>query len=161
MELMRNTRADIAVQYSTERFKRKLGIDLFMGMGHFLSKDEIRVNDKTIRYNKACVATGAKSSIPNIKGLTDINFYTPETVFNMQSKPNTMAIIGSGTIAAELAQAYQRLGVNVTLIIKGARLLPSEDIDADQFIVKSLTRDGVTFYFETLVQKCIKVKEPD
>ena len=130
-------------------------------MGRFLSKDEIRVGDMTIRYSKACVATGAKSYVPDIKGLTDINYYTLETVFNMQSKPNTMAVIGNGTIAAELAQAYQRLGIMVTLIIKGARLLPSEDIDADQFVEKSLRRDGVTIYFETLVQRCLRASDPD
>jgi len=60
-----------------------------------------------------------------------------------------MIIFGGGPVAAELGQAFQRLGTKVTMIIRGDKFLPREDRDAANFLQKQMTADGVKFIFNT------------
>jgi pyruvate/2-oxoglutarate dehydrogenase complex dihydrolipoamide dehydrogenase (E3) component len=60
-----------------------------------------------------------------------------------------MIIFGAGPVGAELGQAFQRLGTNVTFIIRGDKFLPREDRDAANFLQKQMTADGVQFIFNT------------
>ena len=60
-----------------------------------------------------------------------------------------MIIFGAGPVGAELGQAFQRLGTNVTFIIRGDKFLPREDRDAANLLQKQMTADGVQFIFNT------------
>jgi len=62
----------------------------------------LTVNDKELEFLRACIATGAKPKVPDIKGIRTIKYYTSETIFNMETQPKSLAIIGGGPIAAEL-----------------------------------------------------------
>jgi pyruvate/2-oxoglutarate dehydrogenase complex dihydrolipoamide dehydrogenase (E3) component len=81
--------------------------------------------------------------MPPIPGLAETHPLTTEAVFDLMDAPRRMAIIGGGPVGCELAQAFQRLGVNVTLFHDQARLLEREDPDASAVVEKALQRDGV------------------
>ncbi len=89
---------------------------------------------------KACIATGARPKLPNIKNLDEIHmdYYTSDNIFNLTQQPKHLIIFGGGPVGAELGQAFARLGTRVTFLIRGDRFLPREDRDAANFLQKQM-----------------------
>ena len=142
MARMRRTRAAIAAHDSANRF-RALGVDVFFGDARFVDADRVSVGSQRLRFARGVVATGSRPAIPSIPGLTDARPFTTETVFDLTEAPRRMAIIGGGPVGCELAQAFQRLGVKITLLHDQVRLLEREDPDASAIVERALQRDGV------------------
>lgn len=149
MERMRKIRADISKNDSVHRFTKELGIDVFMGEGKFTGPNTVEVNGQTLHFAKACIATGGSAAVPNIPGLKDVPYYTNATVFNLVDLPPRIAVIGAGPIGCELAQAFQRFGSQVNVLVRSDRILPKEDPEAAQIVHRSMAKDGVNFVFKT------------
>ena len=149
MERLRRLRASIAPIDSAERYSKKLGVDVFIGKGKFTGKNTIEVNGKTLTFSKAVVATGGTAAIPNIPGLKQAPYLTNASIFNLTELPARLGVIGAGPIGLELAQAFQRLGSQVTVFSRSDKILPKEDPDAAKIVEQSLRRDGVTFAYNT------------
>ncbi len=144
MERMRKLRAGISHHDSAKRFQN-LGIDVFLGNAQFTAEGQVRVGDRNLSYKKAVIATGARAVRPSVPGLADAGFLTNETVFSLTELPKRMAVIGGGPIGCELAQAFHRLGSQVTLIHKNSHLLDKEDADAAEIVQNQLKKDGLEF----------------
>lgn len=129
-------------------------MDVFLGEAHFSGADTIEVAGKTLRFKRAVIATGARAVQPPIDGLAEAGFLTNETVFNLTELPRRLAVIGGGPIGCELAQAFQRLGSEVTLIHKNAHLLDREDSDAAAIVQNAFIREGI---WHVLNAKIIRV----
>lgn len=142
MERMRGLRAGISHHDSAARF-RDLGIDVFVGDAEFTGPGTVRVDGRTLRFARACIATGARAAAPPIEGLAETGYLTNETVFSLTELPQRLAVIGAGPIGCELAQAFARLGSEVTLIEAESRILVREDADAAAVVEQALRRDGV------------------
>jgi mercury(II) reductase len=142
MERMRRLRARISSHDSAGRFK-ELGVDVFLGEGHFSGPDTVKVAGKTLRFKKAVIATGTRPADPSIPGLSEAGFLTNETVFSLTERPRRLAVIGGGPIGCELAQAFRRLGCEVTLYHRAVHILNREDSDAAEIIQQSFIRDGI------------------
>jgi pyruvate/2-oxoglutarate dehydrogenase complex dihydrolipoamide dehydrogenase (E3) component/uncharacterized membrane protein YdjX (TVP38/TMEM64 family) len=142
MERMRKLRADLSPHDSADRFA-KLGVDVFLGEAHFTGPDTIQVAGKTLRFKRAVIATGARALQPPIPGLAEAGYLTNETVFSLTQCPARLAVIGGGPIGCELAQAFQRLGSQVSLLHKNAHLLDREDMDAAALVQQTFIREGV------------------
>ena len=143
MERMRRLRAGISPNDSVERFAA-LGIDVYMGSAEFTGPDTIAVGGATLRFARACIATGARASTPPIPGLAEAGYLTNETVFSLTRLPRRLAVIGAGPIGCELAQVFARLGSKVTLVETDTHILPREDPDAAKIVAQALKKDGVT-----------------
>ncbi len=142
MERVRRIRADISHHDSAHRLSG-LGIDVFIGSGQFGSPDRFEIDGKTIRFKKACVATGARAAAPPIEGLDQVEYLTNETVFTLTELPERLGIIGAGPIGCELGQAFVRFGSAVHLIETAHGILPRDDREAASIVESSLKRDGV------------------
>jgi pyruvate/2-oxoglutarate dehydrogenase complex dihydrolipoamide dehydrogenase (E3) component len=148
MERMRSRRAAIAPNDSQERFE-SLGADVFRGEAHFTSPHEVEVNGTKLRAKNFVIATGTRAAIPPIEGLSDVPYFTNETIFDdLKETPASMIVIGGGPIGCELAQAFCRLGVRVTILNRGAQILPKEDPEVAALIRERLEREGVTIITE-------------
>jgi pyruvate/2-oxoglutarate dehydrogenase complex dihydrolipoamide dehydrogenase (E3) component len=143
MERVRRIRAEISQHDSVWRYRQEYGVDVFLGEARFTGRDALAVDGRTLRFAKAVVASGARPAHPSIPGLDDAGFLTSETVFDLTERPGHLAVVGGGPIGCELAQAFRRLGAEVTLLTDGAQLMPREDPDAAEVIRQSLVRDGV------------------
>src|SRR5215472_5553314 len=142
-ERMRERRAKIAPNDSEERFE-SLGVDVFRGEARFISPHEVIVDGQKLRARNFVIATGSRATIPKIEGIDDVPYFTNETIFDeLKEKPESMIVLGGGPIGCELAQVFRRLGVQVTIIQRGAQLLPREDQDVAAFLERTLINEGV------------------
>ena len=144
MERMRRLRAQLSQVDSAQRFK-DLGVDVFIGHGHFTNPETIQVENSTLRFSRAAICTGARAAAPPIPGLNDVGYLTNETVFSLTTRPARLAVIGGGPIGCEIAQAFARFGSQVTLLEQLDHILPREDTDAAELVRNRMERDGVTF----------------
>ena len=142
MERMRKLRADLSPHDSAQRFA-KLGVDVFLGEAHFAGPDAIEVGGKILRFKKAVIATGARAIKPPVPGLAEAGYLTNETVFNLTQCPPRLAVVGGGPIGCELAQAFQRLGSQVSLFHKNAHLLDREDMEAAAIVQNAFVHEGI------------------
>ncbi len=145
-------RADISPHDSAERFA-KLGVDVFLGAARFAGPDTVEVAGQTLRFKRAVIATGARAQQPPIPGLAEAGYLTNETVFNLTQCPARLAVIGGGPIGCELAQAFQRLGSQVSLFHKNAHLLDREDMDAAAIVQSAFIREGVAVRLNTRITR--------
>ena len=158
MQRMRRIRASISPHDSAQRFQQ-LGVDVFLGNGHFLSDNEIEVNGQVIQYKKAVIATGARAVRLPIEGIEEVGYLTNETVFSLTEQPRRLAFIGGGPIDCELAQAFRRLGSEVVLLHRGDHILNKEDVDAAQIVQNIFIREGIRLLLGCQVTRVVKTEE--
>src|SRR5262249_14093395 len=77
------------------------------------------------------------------EGLQEADYLTNEDVFDLQKLPEKLAVVGGGPVGVEMAQAFARLGSQVTLIQGPERILPREEPEVSEAIAQALARDGV------------------
>ena len=109
-----------------ERFRR-LGVDLIAGEARVTGPREVVVGDRVLPTRYVLVCTGSRPLVPPIEGLAGVGFLTSENLFDIARPPDSLVVVGGGPIACELAQALNRLGVEVTMVEMADRLLPRDD----------------------------------
>lgn len=137
---------------SVERFC-SLGARVEFGRAAFCDEHTIRLGQKTISAAKWVLATGSRPAVPPFKGLDTVDYLTNETLFSQDSLPEEMCILGAGPIAVEMAQAFQRLGCQVTIIQRGARILSKEDKDMADSLQAMLKAEGVAVHTNMSVRE--------
>ncbi|UCF89742.1 MAG: FAD-dependent oxidoreductase, partial [Desulfobacterales bacterium] len=142
MERMRRLRAGISHHDSAQRFQQ-LGVDVFLGSARFSGRDTVEVAGQTLKFAKACIATGARATQLPIPGLAEAGFLTNETVFSLTELPRRLGIIGAGPIGCELSQCFARFGSEVILIEAMHGIMPQENRRAAEIVAKAMTRDGI------------------
>ena len=134
--------ADIAPHDSVQRYT-DLGVVVMKGKANIVSPWEVEVDGKRISTRALVIATGAEPIVPDIAGLAGPGFYTSDTLWQLKELPRELIVLGGGPIGCELAQAFARLGSNVTQVEKGERLLAREDADVADLVSRSMAADGV------------------
>lgn len=142
MERMRRIRAKISPHDSVQRLK-EMGVDVYLGDARFVSPSAVEVGGTRLEFARAVIATGGRPVSPPIPGLKEAGFLTNETLFELTEIPKRFAMIGAGPIGCEMAQTFQRLGSQVTLIDMADHVLNREDPDAAEIVQRALQRDGV------------------
>ena len=127
---------------SVERFTG-LGVDCLYGNAKLISPWVVDVDGQQISAEKIILATGARPTMPTIPGLDQVDPLTSETLWQLQDLPKRLLIVGGGAIGCELAQAFQRLGSQVTLIEMQSQLLPRDDLQVATFMQQCLESEGV------------------
>ena len=151
---------------SVERYT-DLGVDCVYGNAKLISPWEVDVDGQQISAEKIIIASGARPTMPPIPGLDQVDPLTSETLWQLEDLPKRFLIVGGGAIGCELAQAFQRLGSQVTLVEMQAQLLPRDDQQVASFMLKCLESEGVrvlTNYgaekFESYPDHCLAVLMP-
>ena len=151
MERLRRIRAQISNNDAAQRYVDQ-GVDVFIGEATFTGPNTVEVDGRELHFKKAVITTGARALHPDIPGLASAGFLTNETVFNLTELPEHLVVIGGGPIGCELAQAFQRLGSQVTIIQRN-RFLPREDPDASALLADVFERDGIEVLLETAIKE--------
>ena len=130
-------------QSHTPEALRAKGIDVALGPGRFVDPSTISAGERRLRAKKIIVTTGAHPKIPEIDGLENVPFVTYERIFDNDRLPPSMIVVGGGPLGLEIAQSYQRLGSQVTVVTED--VLPKDEPDARKVIEDVLQREGVRF----------------
>jgi pyruvate/2-oxoglutarate dehydrogenase complex dihydrolipoamide dehydrogenase (E3) component len=132
---------DHIYQGTTPEALRQKGMAVHLGAVRFHDPHTLSVGTDRIRAAKVLIATGAEPVIPPLAGLHTVPFSTYRGIFENDRLPESMTVIGGGPVGVEVAQAYQRLGTEVTLFAE--RVLPKEDPQAAEIVLRVLEREGL------------------
>ena len=138
-------RGAIQKVYQSERPEDLLkeGIDLAMGAARFLDAHTVEAGGQRISAKHFLITTGAHPALPPVTGLSEVPYLTYEQIFENDTLPARMTVIGGGPIGMELAQAYQRLGSQVTVIAE--RIFPKEEPDVREVMRRMFEQEGLRF----------------
>ncbi len=148
MEEVQKTILSVYEEESPEKLKAD-GIDVLIGPAKFLDSHRLIVQEEEIHARKILIATGAGPLIPDIPGTNNIQYQTYETIWQLKSLPEHLVVLGGGSVGCELAQAFRRLGSDVTLIEQGDRLLPREDKQSSVTLKEVFVEEGIQMRFST------------
>ena len=132
----------IAPKDSRQRY-RELGVDCIQGQAKVISPWQVEVNGKTLNTRNITIATGARPCTLDLPGLSEITYYTSDTIWSLQELPSELLIIGAGPIGCELAQAFQRLGAQVSMVFPSGHILNREDPELAAVAEEALVADGI------------------
>lgn len=132
---------------SVERYTA-LGVDCIAGQARLTSPWTVEVtapdgSTQSVSARSIVIATGARPTMPTIPGLAEAAPLTSDTIWDLETLPSRLAILGGGPIGCELAQCFARFGSEVTLIEMSSALLGKEDSDVSTFVAHRLEHDGV------------------
>ena len=135
---------------SEERFC-SLGVKVMFGDAEFSDEHSIRINGKGYSAKKWLIATGSSPMAPPIEGLESTAYITNKEIFSLESLPKSMIVIGAGPIAIEMAQSFNRLGTEVTVVQRSDQILSKEDRDMADEVMKVMESEGVTFHMNSAI----------
>ena len=95
------------------------------------------------RVANVIVAVGSTSKVPPVPGLDRIRVWTNREATLARELPRSLLVLGGGPTGCELAQAYARFGVPVTIVQSGDRLMPTDHPRNSAVIADALRDDGV------------------
>ncbi|WP_067582341.1 FAD-dependent oxidoreductase [Endozoicomonas ascidiicola] len=142
MERVQDVIKQVEPHDSIERYSG-LGVDCVTGTAKVISPWEVEVDGQRIRTKNIIIASGGRPFVPQLDGLEHIHYYTSDTIWELRENPGRMLVVGGGPIGCELAQAFNRLGVQVTQVDHGSRLLHREDEDVSELVMEQFIHDGV------------------
>ncbi|WP_281647770.1 FAD-dependent oxidoreductase [Parendozoicomonas sp. Alg238-R29] len=142
MERVQSVIKQVEPHDSVERYSG-LGVDCVQGTATLVSPWEVKTGDKTIRAKNIIIASGGRPFVPPVPGLDQVTYYTSDTIWEIREKPQHMLVLGGGPIGSELAQAFNRLGIQVIQVDRSNRILPREDADVAEVVMEQFRKDGI------------------
>ena len=132
---------------STARYS-ELGVECLQGEAKIISPWHVELNGEILSTQNIVIATGAKPFIPAIPGLSESNYVTSDTIWSLTELPKRMLVLGGGPIGCELAQCFNHLGSEVTIVERLPQILIREDQDAAALVSQQFSADGIEILVE-------------
>ena len=128
---------------SVERYE-SLGVDVEQGHGRIVSPWHVEVNGKTISTRNIIIASGAEPFVPPIRDIDQVDYLTSDNLWQLETLPERLVVLGGGPIGTELTQAFARLGSQVTQVELLPNILSREDEEFSAMIQGRLEQEGVS-----------------
>jgi pyruvate/2-oxoglutarate dehydrogenase complex dihydrolipoamide dehydrogenase (E3) component len=147
MERVRQVITTIEPHDSVERYTG-LGVECVQGNAKIVSPFavEVRQEDGSVRLlttRSIVIAAGGRPLVPPIPGLEQVGYLTSDTLWGLRALPRRLLVLGGGPIGCELAQAFARLGSQVTQVEMGERLMAREDIEVSDLVAARFRAEGI------------------
>jgi glutathione reductase (NADPH) len=120
------------------------GIASIAGRARFLDAHSVEVNGARISAAHVVIATGGYAEVPRLPG-AELGI-TSDGFFELETRPERVAVIGSGYVACELASAFQALGSDTQLFIRKDHLLTHFDVMLGKSLMREMQADGLTIH---------------
>ena len=147
MERVQSVIRAIEPHDSAERYTG-LGVDVVQGTAKIVSPWEVEVTDedgsaRRLTTRSIVIAAGARPFVPPIPGIEAVGYLTSDNVWNLRELPRRLLVLGGGPIGCELAQAFARLGAEVTQVEMAPRLMMREDPEVSEMVMARFRAEGV------------------
>jgi len=131
-------------------------ITLIEGRGVLTEDGMLELSDGTpVPADAVVVATGSSAWIPDVPGLQESGYLDSTALLDIQALPESLIVLGAGSVGLELAQAYSRLGVDVTVIAR-SRLISGGDPDVSDELARYLRSEGIDVHTYTQVTSVVR-----
>jgi len=131
------TRASDIVDRDAKRIEEGVrqteNMELFKTRCSFTGERTLSAGGRAIKGKKVVVAAGTRPSVPQIEGISNVNYITSDEALRLTKQPRSMIIIGGGFIAAELAHFFGSLGTKVTIVQRSVMLREEDREIAEAF----------------------------
>ncbi|GAA1426707.1 mycothione reductase [Microlunatus lacustris] len=107
-------------------------VTVFREAAHFLDPHTLQVGAETITADRVVLAAGSRPVIPDLPGLDTVRYHTSDTVMRLPQLPRSMVIVGGGYIGAEFGHVFSSYGTEVTVVVRGDRMLRGEDVEVSE-----------------------------
>ncbi len=134
---------DEGIAFYESAIERDKGVTLFRGHARFTSDHTLECNGDTIEFEHALVASGARPTLPPLPGLERVPFATSDDLLQATELPGHLVALGAGAVSLEFAQAYRRLGAEVTVVLRGDRVARGEDTELTDLLGRYLQEEGI------------------
>jgi dihydrolipoamide dehydrogenase len=138
------------------------GVTIIKGRGTVVSDRKLMVETKEgaieVNCKKLILTTGAVPLLPQINGIDLEGVITSNEALSLASLPESMVIIGAGVIGLEFASMLAVLGVKITVIELQDRILPEQDSEVADELLKLMKRQGITFRLSASVTEIQKAE---
>lgn len=149
-ELVTNREAYIRrINKSYEKTLSNAGVTVLAGHGKLLDANTVSVGDKTVTADRIIVATGGSPTVPDVPG-AELGI-TSDGFFELQHLPESVAVVGAGYIAVELAGMLQALGSDVTMLLRKTHFLRNFDELMHSTLEQEMKQGGVSIETEFLI----------
>lgn len=127
------------------------GYNLIRGTASLVTSHELVLTETGDRFEAAAfiIATGSKPNVPEIDGLEDTPFWTSDEMVGLPEVPETLAILGSGSIGLEAAHLFEGFGSQVTVLVRKDRILSNHDPDISKAMEAESRARGIRFLKNT------------
>jgi pyruvate/2-oxoglutarate dehydrogenase complex dihydrolipoamide dehydrogenase (E3) component/anti-anti-sigma regulatory factor len=125
-----------------ETFK-EIGIDVLEGAAAFVDSHRIILDCQVISAEKFIISVGTRPLVPPIRGLSELDYLTNENLYELDTLPKSLIILGGGVDGLEYASAFGKLGVETSVVEMATRLLPMVDRELVNHLLCALQADGV------------------
>ncbi len=136
---------------------RNAGVDTYDQRAKLLDQNTVVIGKKKLTAKKILIATGGRPFRPDIPGIE--NALVSDDIFNLEKLPKSMAIIGGGYIACEMASIMNGFGVRTKLIYRGDQILRGFDKEIRDHVAEEMVKSGVSISLNADVTK-INVTAP-
>ncbi|MCZ2526928.1 dihydrolipoyl dehydrogenase family protein [Streptomyces sp. HB2AG] len=125
------------------------GVRVLRGTGRLTGRDEVTVtgsdgSESVLRASRAIVlAVGGEPVVPAVPGLPATPFWTSREAVEATAAPESLLVLGGGSVGLEIGQAFGRFGTAVAVVEGAPRLLPREEPEAGDLLMRVLTEDGL------------------
>jgi pyruvate/2-oxoglutarate dehydrogenase complex dihydrolipoamide dehydrogenase (E3) component len=148
MQRVRKVVQDIEPHDSVERYTQ-LGVECVQGAATLIDPWTVEVNGQRLTARGIVIAAGAEPFVPPIPGLAEAGYLTSDTIWDLDALPRRLIVLGGGPIGCELAQAFARLGSQVTQVEQLPRLMIREDVEASKLVQDRFTAEGIDVRLNT------------
>ncbi|SMP44006.1 FAD-dependent oxidoreductase [Noviherbaspirillum suwonense] len=147
MDRVRHVIAEIEPHDSVERYAG-LGVETVGGDARIVSPFAVEVTladggKRTLTTRSIVIAAGARPFVPPIPGLDQVGCLTSDTLWELRELPRRLLVLGGGPIGCELAQAFARLGSQVTQVEMSDRLMAREDAEVSELVAARFRAEGI------------------
>lgn len=133
------------------------GADVFEENASFIDAHTLQLGHKTVTADKILIATGGTPRYPKYEGAEHV--IISDDAFYLDALPNHIVIEGAGYIGVEFAHIFHGLGVKVTLIHRGDKILRGFDEDIRDFLSKEMEKQGIIVELKQNITKITKNNE--
>ncbi len=133
-------------------------MEVVMGNARFRSPTEIEVDGRALRAPKMIVATGSRPIVPTIPGLDGARYVTSNEIVGLPELPRRMVVLGGGAVACEYGQMFRRFGAEVTMLVRGPRLISREDHESAAVLAEVFHAEGIGLEVNATVTRVEKIR---